>query len=351
MKKNMSEKSRKVARQLKSRFDRKALILMYHHVAEADSDPWSLCVTPQRFAEHLEILRQHARPVRLQELTGALRDGTVPNRSVVVTFDDGYADNLYNAKPLLERWDIPATVFITTGCLDQEREFWWDMLDRCLLNPDTLPETLRLRINGNTHPWELNGASHYGEDARRQYRNWRAWDEAPTPRHSLYFSLWQMLQPLLEGERREVLNELKLWAGVGPEDQPAPRALLPQEVVALAHADLVEVGSHTVTHPILSALPPDLQQEEVQQSKAILEEILERPVTSFAYPYGARCNYTDETVAVVRGAGYTCACSTLEGVVERGTDLFQLPRVQVQDWDGEEFARRLSLWFDGSTEA
>ncbi|HET9531812.1 MAG TPA: polysaccharide deacetylase family protein, partial [Blastocatellia bacterium] len=118
------------ARLLRKRLDRRAVILMYHRVAEVRSDPWSLCVTPQHFAEHMEILRRHARPISLRELTGALREGSVPRRSVVVTFDDGYLDNLKNARPLLERYDIPATFFIATGYLGGEREFWWDELER-----------------------------------------------------------------------------------------------------------------------------------------------------------------------------------------------------------------------------
>lgn len=330
--------------------DRNALILTYHRVAAMDSDPWSLCVTPQHFGEHLDILRRHAHPIALWQLKEALRDGNISRRSVVVTFDDGYADNLYNAKPLLEGRDISATVFIATGYLEQEREFWWDKLERVLLKPGTLPETLRLSINGNPHQWDLNGASHYSEDAARKNRDWKALEDAPTSRHSLYYSLWQLLQPLPESERRNVLDEIIAWASIGQGNQPDRPTLTPEEVVALAQGKLVEVGSHTVTHPVLSALSADLQQKEVQQSKAILEEILGRPVTSFAYPYGARCNYTDETVSTVREAGFACACSTLEGVVERDTDRFQLPRVHVQDWDGEEFARQLSLWFDGSRE-
>jgi peptidoglycan/xylan/chitin deacetylase (PgdA/CDA1 family) len=146
---------------------------------------------------------------------------------------------------------------------------------------------------------------------------------------------------MAESERREALDELNVWAGTRPEDRPEDGILSTDELVALAKGGFVEIGSHTVTHPVLSALPAALQKDEVQQSKASLEEVLGRAVTSFAYPYGARCNYTDETVKIVQEAGYACACSTLEGVVERDADRFQLPRIQVQDWDGEEFAKWL----------
>lgn len=339
---------RKAARQLKGRFDRRALVLMYHRVADARSDPWALCVTPQHFADQLEVLQEHTRPLRLQQLTRSIADGSIPYRSVVVTFDDGYADNLHNARPLLERYDIPATVFIASGYLGQEREFWWDVLERILLEPGTLRDTLRLSINEIQQQWELGEATHYDEAACRQHRGWRAWEDAPTPRHSLYRSLWQLMQPLTESERQEVLAELMVWANTPPGGQPAHRPLSFREVGALSRGGLIEIGSHTVTHPVLSALPAVLQKDEIHQSKASLEETLGHPVTSFAYPYGSRCNYTDETVAIVREAGFNRACSTLEGAVGRDADCFQLPRVQVQDWDGEEFARRLSIWFDGS---
>src|SRR5262249_6249536 len=108
---------RQAAQQLRSWFGCKALILMYHGVAEVSSAPWSLFATPQHFAEHLEVLRQYARPMRLRRLAQAFGNVSLASRSVVVTFDDGYANNLHNARPLLERYDIPATVFLTTGYL------------------------------------------------------------------------------------------------------------------------------------------------------------------------------------------------------------------------------------------
>ncbi len=327
---------------------RRVLILLYHRVAEPSPDPWSLAVTPRRFAEHLEVLRQHARPMQLRQLSQALLNGSdLPDRSVVVTFDDGYADNLHNAKPLLERYDVPATVFLASGFIGHEREFWWDELDRLLLQPGALPESLSLTVNGSTCRWELGEATRYGEEAALRHRRWRAWEEAPSSRHSLYYSLWKLLHPMTEGERQRVLHELRGWAGVEPAGRPSHRPLSIEEAVALSRGGLVEVGAHTVTHPVLSALPPASQRDEVLGSKARLEEILGRSITSFAYPHGSRSDYTAETINIVREAGFACSCSNFRGLVERSTDPFQLPRTHVQDWPGDRFARRLSKWFSG----
>src|SRR5262245_45298629 len=335
---------RQAAQQLRSRFDCKALILMYHGVAEVGSDPWSLFVTPQHFVEHLEVLRKHARPMRLRRLAQAFGNVSLASRSVVVTFDDGYANNLHSARLLLERYDMPATVFLTTGYLGRECEFWWDELDRLFLQPGTLPETRQLSIHGSTYQWELGEAAHYPDAACMEYRNWRAWEKAPTLRHALYASLWQLLQPLPEDERHSLVAELLVWAGAAPVARPTHRSLALQEALALAQGNLVDVGSHTVTHPLFPALSSSLQRGEIQRSKTYLESVLGRPVTSFCYPYGA---YTAETVNLVRDAGFACACSTSPGTVGRGTDRLQLPRVGIEDWDGDELAKRLSMWLDG----
>ena len=142
-----------------------------------------------------------------------------------------------------------------------------------------------------------------------------------------------------------MLDELRGWAGAEPTCRPSHRPLSVEETLALADGELVEIGAHTVTHPALGPLPPSSQREEIVQSKARLEDLLGRPVMSFAYPHG---DYTAETVSIVREVGFARACSfTFAGLVHPSTDPFRLPRVQIQDWDGEELARRLSAWFDG----
>jgi peptidoglycan/xylan/chitin deacetylase (PgdA/CDA1 family) len=333
-------------RQSRGRLDEKVLILMYHSIAEKTADPWSLCVTPQHFCEQLEVLRKQARPVGLQELVRVLSGSGLSRRSVVVTFDDGYANNLYNAKPLLERYEIPATVFLATGCLGHRREFWWDELEKVLLQPGSLPEIFRLTLNGTTHQWHLGERAQYDEEAFQRYRSWKAWEDPPTTRHSLYISLWQLMNPLLEGQRQSVLSEIRDWARYIPEARASHRPLSVDEV-RLLEGNLIEAGSHTVTHSVLSSLPADWQRDEIYQSKKSLEGLVGHPVTSFAFPYGRQCDYTSETMALVRAAGFTCACVAFEGVVRGTTDRFQLPRFPVLDWDGEEFERRLTTWFEG----
>lgn len=336
---------RKARRRLDQMLNHNALILLYHRVAELPSDPWSLAVSPRHFAEHLAILQQFTRPLRLRQLLPALQTNRLPERSVVVTFDDGYADNLHNAKPLLEQYGIPTTIFITSGAIGKQQEYWWDQLDKVFLQPGSLPARLQLEINGVTHAWELGEAAFYSTDDARRFRCWRALrDTPPSPRHAIYLAVWQLLHAVPTAERDRALRSLLAWAGADPRSRPTHRTLDQHEVVTLAAGDQIEIGAHTVTHTALSALTIAGQRDEIQRSKAQLEELVDRPVTTFTYPYGKRSDYTSQTVAMVRAAGFACACSNMNGGIGRSVDPFQLPRLYVNDWDGDTFARRLSEW-------
>ncbi len=307
-----------------------------------------LCVTPEHFSEHLEVLRKQYYPMQLQHLVQAMPSGMLPTATVVVTFDDGYVDNLNNAQPLLKRYDIPASVFVSSGYIGQERGFWWDELDRLFLQPRKLPETLCLTLSGRTFHWELREAARYNEDGYRRHRCWNVeLKDDPSPRHRLYRSLCQLMRGLHYGEQQGVLDELRAWAGVEMKRCPTTHTLSSSEVRQLTEEGLIEIGSHSITHAVLSALSTDEQWSEILESKIRLEEILGVPVNSFAYPYGTRSDYTAETIAIVRQVGYSCACSNFPEVIRRGSDRFQLPRILVRDWDGNEFARRMGEWFCG----
>jgi glycosyltransferase involved in cell wall biosynthesis/peptidoglycan/xylan/chitin deacetylase (PgdA/CDA1 family) len=300
------------------------LILMYHRVQKL-SDPWGLNVRPEYFAEHLEVIRRYGRPWPLGRAVHALQQGALPPRTIVITFDDGYRDNLLSAKPLLEQHDIPATLFLTTGSIEGKSEFWWDELERILLQTETLPRTLQLMMRQVAGQWELSDAS--------------------SSRLRLYYELHERLQPLTHNGRQDIMNQLRLWAGVNSAVRESHQCLSREDVIELHRGGLFEIGSHTVTHPLLTSLPAESQRTEIQDGKSELENILGHEVTGFAYPYG-QC--TTETLELVRAAGFLCGCSVASAIVAPDADPFNLPRVKVEDWDGERFGRWLSDWFKQS---
>ena len=186
---------------------------MYHRIGDPGCDPWGLAVSPERFAEHLNVLRRNARPIGLRRLAKELGEGTLKPGAVAVTFDDGYANNLYEAKPLLEHHEVPATVFVTSGMVGREREFWWDELEAILIASRELPQTLRLEIEGKTHEW---GPIEFAGDILKQCRSHQAqgrWKRQPISRQAVYFSVWEKLKPLSPLTREKVLDDIRAWAG------------------------------------------------------------------------------------------------------------------------------------------
>ena len=128
----------------------KPVILMYHRIADEPVDPWGLAVSPARFEEQLQVLRRTRHPLPLTDFVHRLVAGTLPARAVALTFDDGYADNLFAGKPRLVAADIPATVFLATGYLDRTGEFWWDELARLILLEHG-PQSLEVVVRGDDH--------------------------------------------------------------------------------------------------------------------------------------------------------------------------------------------------------
>jgi peptidoglycan/xylan/chitin deacetylase (PgdA/CDA1 family) len=257
----------------------------------------------------------------LQQLLNALNAKQLPKRAVVLTFDDGYADNLWNAKPLLEKYELPATVFVTSGSLDSPSEFWWDDLERILLQPRKLPKHLQLRIQGQSYEWPIISSD---------------------DRQLAYMAIHQILQPLRPSERDPVINELFAWAAVDPKGRPGYRPLTTDELIQLAQSKFIDIGAHAVTHPLLSLLSPEDQSAEIVSSRKKLEGILGRRVDTFSYPYG---DLSAETAGIVAAAEFVTALTTDAHAVGKGANPFQLGRFGVGDWDGDGFKHRLDEFF------
>lgn len=347
-----TERLRRVPAWLRNRFAPNGLILLYHRIADPATDSFKLCVTPQQFAEQMEVVRRYARPVHLSEAVTTIQSGKRPARMIVVTFDDGYADNLHTARPVLERFDVPATIFVATGQIESGREFWWDELEKLLLLPNELPAHLALKINNSSYEWSLGDFARYTEKDFDSFRAWNFFDaDTPTPRHALYRELNELLRPLPDSEQQAALDELRFRANAPKSLRPEVRTLTRQEIARLTDGNLIEVGAHTVTHPVLARHSLAAQQHEIERSRDTLTEILNCPVRNFAYPFGWQASYTQETVSLVQRAGFTAACTTEPVAVTARTNPFRLPRLTVGDsrliadeWNGDAFADFLK-WF------
>jgi peptidoglycan/xylan/chitin deacetylase (PgdA/CDA1 family) len=308
----------------------KPLILNYHRVADEPVDPWGLAVSPARFAAQLQFLRRTRRPLPLTKFVSAFVAGTLPANAIAVTLDDGYADNLFAGKPLLAAADIPATIFLATGCLDRPEEFWWDELARLVLLEDG-PQKLEIVVRGKVLQFAFGRPSAPGAGA------WRTWLPRRRRRRA-HRAIWRALRPLDNQERGLLIAEIRSKLA-GRHYQPGSgRAMTRDEVRMLADDGLIMIGAHTVTHPALTAIGTDARRREIAESKAACEALIGKPVPGFAYPYGD----LDERVrSAVEEAGFTFACSTRSGPVTAKSDLLTLPRVAIGDWDGDAFERAL----------
>ncbi|MGE5277199.1 MAG: polysaccharide deacetylase family protein [Acidobacteriota bacterium] len=333
---------------LRARTVRGGLILLYHRIAVPPVDPWRLSVSPAHFAEHLQVLKRRGALFRIRELAAALQRPRTPRRFLAVTFDDGYDDNLRNAKPLLERFDAPATVFVSSGLLGRERPFWWDELQELLLFSSSLPETLT--IDTPTGRWEYRTGvdAATGGAAPELPGGWRASaNEAPTKRQAAYVAVHAMLSALGPSGCESGMSQLRSQIGRPGGDarqRESGRPLSPEEAVELGRGGLVEIGAHGQSHARLARLSEEEQRREIAGSRRHLEGLLGNRVTSFAYPFGGQQDFTAKTASIVQEEGFSAACAAIRGLVREGADIWQLPRFHVEDCDGDQLDRRISQW-------
>jgi peptidoglycan/xylan/chitin deacetylase (PgdA/CDA1 family) len=269
----------------------------------------------------------------LEEFVRRLDDGSLPANAVAVTFDDGYCDNLYNAKPLLVAAGVPATVFLATGFIGRSREYWWDELASLLLLAPG-PDTLTCSIGREKFNFKFEALQREGDN-----RPWHGWEEPVTERQAAYIAIWHALRSLPESRREIVLTELrsKLVRESVRYDEPG-RPMSRSEVKELIDGDLIKIGAHTVTHPSLPGLDRVARESELLDSKEACQDLAGRPISSFAYPYG---DVDAEVRKQVEEIGFSYAVSTVRAYIKSESDRFALPRIHVANWDSDAFGTAL----------
>jgi peptidoglycan/xylan/chitin deacetylase (PgdA/CDA1 family) len=297
---------------------------MYHRVTELVDYAYKIAVTPDHFRQQMTLLREAFQPVGFEELAEAVRRGSIPRRAVAITFDDGYADNYINALPILEECQIPATIFVSSGYVDSDREYWWDDLERIFLSTHVIPGYLEICVNWQKYSWHL---------------------ESMEQRRSIRKEIHRLMKPLCPGDREQLLETLSQWAGLDRQGRIEHRSLTCDELRRLANSQWIQIGGHTISHPQLASLPVKSQYYEIMQDHEQLEKITGKPVKTFSYPFGGRDDFSVDTVKIVQGVGFKAACSTQHTRVVHDTDIYRLPRYWVGDWGINEFQKQIAEYF------
>jgi peptidoglycan/xylan/chitin deacetylase (PgdA/CDA1 family) len=295
---------------------RRLCIVNYHRVL-AQPDPL-IGAEPHLtiFRWQMKLLADGFNVLSLSDGIDLLARGRLPSRAVAITFDDGYRSVHDLALPVLREFMLPATVFVSSGFLD--RGNMWN--DRILEAVRRLPEgTLDLSAHG--------AGSHHltGQAARRQ----------------AVLQLTETAKYLPPDGREVLIAELERRAG----GNKSPDMMLTSAMVRTLARSNIEIGAHTVSHPILTSLDDDGARREIVACKRDLEAITGAAVRYFAYPNGKEGRDFDQRhVAMAREAGYTAAFTTALGAATSGSDRFRLPRSLPWDSNPLLFSLRLLRW-------
>ncbi len=308
-----------LSKRLARRYGGVSTSLMYHRVATMLPEPKlqrraafrpNLCLTVSaaRFDEQMRELQASRRCLALPDAVAALRHGELERDSVTITFDDGYRDNLAVALPILERYGLPATIFITTGLVDRSALLWWEELERIVCGGD------RLAFDWADRHWQY------------------ALDDCAS-RWAAYADVAALFRELEPDRQRLLMQRLREQSQVR-YDYDA-EILSWDEVRALDSHPLITIAAHTVNHPVLRNLDHDRAAREIGESRARLERELRHPVPFFAYPFGGPDEAGQREFGLCAEHGFTLALTTRAGHWQRehAGHPHALPRIMIDHHD------------------
>lgn len=289
-------------------------ILIYHRVLKQPDPLFPAEVDADTFDQQMCLLSRFFTVIPLAEAICALNSGRLPARAACITFDDGYADNADVALPILQKYRLPAAFFIATAFLDGGR--MWN---------DTVIEMVR------RHPASSLDLRRIGLGLHRT----ESWDQ----RAATVSSLLRQLKYHPPASRLDLVNAAhELTTASLPDD-----LMMSSQQVRALHAAGMEIGAHTVNHPILASLGDAAALREIAEGKECLEALIGARVKSFAYPNGKPLrDYHAGHVDIVRKLQFDAAVSTSWGTAQAGNDLFQLPRFTPWDKNETRFLLRLA---------
>ena len=284
----------------KKRTRSSARIFYYHRVNDSQ-DPFTEPISPQLFEAHIRYLVRNYKVASMGEIMRHLAEGDSPEALVGITFDDGYADNYWHAFPILQRYGVPATIFLTTGGLDTGELLWFETLADAVRK--TSKEFIDLEMDIPRRFWMRTQAERIDSNGR----------------------IFGLLRTMANSERTFWLPRILEDLGAGKE-AARRNDMLSWDQVRLMSAKGIDFGGHTVTHPFLSKLTPAEAVWEVSECRRRIEEEVQKPAEFFAYPNGREEDIGAANKDVLRDAGYRAAVTTIWGMNDEFTDRMELKR-------------------------
>lgn len=325
---------------IKRYFEPGGVVLLYHRVAEPASDVWELSVSPVNFEAQLQLLKKDYHVIPLPTLAESLKKKAL-KRSVVISFDDGYEDNFTTARPLLEKYELPATFFISAGA-DEQEGFWWDELENIVFSTGQLPSSISLMIGGSLVSLDIKDEAVLNERQKRINTLWRASRESPPSlRCQLYLRLWQSIKPLPSACQQEALFQIRSWANVTTKASSIYKRMTPTQLRVLANHPLFTIAAHTVTHAALACHEFHYQQQELRINKEYLSQMTGKEISLLSYPYG---NYNSDTEFAAKSLGFRGGFTTEEKKITHKSHPFRLGRFQVRNFSASEFSDYIDKW-------
>jgi peptidoglycan/xylan/chitin deacetylase (PgdA/CDA1 family) len=270
-------------------------------------------LSPEKLDKHLRLLSKRYRFVSLMDAVEMLQ-GHKPLQpySMVLTFDDGYRNNLTHALPILRRYGAPAAFFLPTGFLDNPRPLWFDRLDYALQHVQVHDREVRV----GSFTMRLDG--HSREALRQSYLQLRRTGKRQLMSDEEFIRDTERLAAQFEAESGCALADIQ------SEDDWS--AMMTWEQVRQVADDRVAFGSHTVDHVRLALIKSETARDQLMRSKRDIETRTGKPCLSLCYPDG---NFTDETVRLAKECGYRCGLTTEEGLNSVGDNLMTLKRIHL----------------------
>lgn len=291
-----------------------AVILLYHGVTSQKNagvrNSTGKHIYAEDFDEQMNFIKKSCNVVSLRKLIFLLNDtAPLPRATVAVTFDDSFKNLFTNGYPVLKKYEIPATMFITTGFVGKKRIIWADKLE-LVLDSFTNKEKL------------LKSLSSIGFDKAIKL-------DTIEERKDALARLKNFLKTVDEKRRIAFVENLSDGLKFPLEDSENYQTLDWDEVRQMDADNLIEIGSHTVNHPILSNLNSAEIEEEIVNSKEELQEKLSHKIDLFSYPEGQDSHYNKEVIDILKRNGFICGLSAKYGDNPLGMDPFNLRRVMV----------------------